>query len=175
MTDEMTVQLWERICHFAGRHSERWSHLPSDDLASWAFLEVADRDGGLKDWVHAALKDEGDLEAVARLVVNRVAKRLQRAQQRATLADSDSKSGELADVLNELPFKARPRAFRRLTQFLSELPREQFRLLTAYYVERRQLAEIGQEFTLSRGAVANRLLRIRKKIIRFFDEFDDLL
>ena len=174
MPDDRTVQLWELIRRYADMHSQRWSHLSSDDLASWAFLEVAGKGGGLKEWVDAALRDEADLEGVARLAVNRVAKRLQRTRDRAIPGGADSASGELAEMLNQLPVAVRVQTFRRISLFLSELPDEQLQLLTAYYVDHRPLAEIGQESGLTAAAVANRLLRIRKKIIRFVDEISEM-
>jgi RNA polymerase sigma factor (sigma-70 family) len=174
MSDEQTIQLWEVICRCSTHHSQRWSHLSSEDLASWAFLEVASSDGGLKEWVQRALRGDHDLESIARQVVNRVAKRLQRAQQKAILGHREPAAGELTEMLNELPMATRMEATRRLKGFLSELPGGQMQLLTAYYVDERPLSEIGAEHSLSSAAVANRLLRIRKRIIRFLEEISDL-
>lgn len=170
MGSERVIHLWEMICECADGHSRRWSHLSAEDLASLAFLEVVAPGGELKPWVDEAMEEGAEFEDIARRVVNRVAKRQQRDAQKSKTGLPDRNTGGLGDLLDGLDADEREFAFERLQILLSELSDDQRLLLVAYYVEQRNLKEISEEFSLSPGAVANRLLRLRKRIIRCLED-----
>ncbi len=170
MSDEALIELWHLIVSYATKNANRWSNLPPDDLASTAFLEVADKDGEMKEWVIELLEKGFDLDDIARRCVSRVAKRLQREAEPLDENKVLPGSRELITLLEQFTPHQQKAVEDQLRQFLSNLPQEERELLIAYFVERRTLQEIADEIGTTPGAAANRLFRIRKKILRFIED-----